>query len=49
MFGWGIVFVVSGVGFLVFGVKIVLGVKDVRECVILFFLIYRWGWIWMYD
>jgi len=36
--GWGTVLAVSGVGLLVFGVKTILGVKDVRECAIFCFL-----------
>lgn len=47
--GWGTVLAVSGVGFLVFGVKTALGVKDVRERVISFFLIYRRGRIRTHD
>ena len=47
--GWGTVLAVSGVGFLVFGVKTALGVKDVRERVISFFLIYTRGRIRTHD
>ena len=47
--GWGTVPAVSGVGFLVFGVKTALGVKDVRERVISFFLIYTRGRIRTHD
>lgn len=47
--GWGTVLAVSGVGLLVFGVKTALGVKDVRERVISFFLFYTQGQIRTHD
>lgn len=47
--GWGTVLAVSGVGFLVFGVKTALGVKDVRERVISIFLFYTRGRIRTHD